>query len=225
MQNALNFGVIYENWPLLLHGAWLTMQMTIISVVLGTVIAAVGAYQVVYGSVWIRGLWNVYVEIVRNTPLLAQLFLIFFGLPALGVKMSADVGAIVALTFNFAAYAVEILRAGIESIAKGQIEAGTALALTRAQIYRLIILKPALATIYPALTSQCVLVLLGSAIISTISADDLSSVAASLQSSSFRSFEVYIAVTILYFLSAMLLQAALDLLGRRAFPFIRAGAR
>lgn len=219
MNYSLDFNSVFARSDELLYGAWLTLVITLVSLVIGVVIAAIGAYQLTNGSRWTQRIWSAYIEIVRNTPLLAQLFLIFFGLPTLGIKMSANMAAVVALSFNFAAYAAEIIRSGVDSIPAGQTEAGKALGLRNGQIFFRIILKPALATIYPALAAQCVLVLLGSAIISTISANDLSSIAAIIQSATFRPFEVYFAVTVIYLVMALALQGCLDLLGRVAFPF------
>ncbi|WP_457093269.1 amino acid ABC transporter permease [Microvirga sp. P5_D2] len=219
MSYSFDFNSVLTRSDELLYGAWLTLAITMISLVIGVVIAALGAYQLTNGSRWTQRIWGAYIEIVRNTPLLAQLFLIFFGLPALGVRLDANVAAVVALSFNFAAYAAEIIRSGVESIPAGQAEAGKALGLNGRQVFFRVILKPALATIYPALAAQCVLVLLGSAVISTISATDLSSSAAVIQAATFRPFEVYFVVTAIYLVMALGLQGSLDLLGRVAFPF------
>lgn len=115
------------------------------------------------------------------------------------------------MVVNLGAYATEIIRAGIEAIPKGQIEAGLALNLKRWEIFRFVILKPALKTIYPALTSQFILLMLSSAVVSVISADDLTSVAANIQSETFRSFEVYIVVAAIYLLLSLAFNALFKL--------------
>jgi len=107
------------------------------------------------------------------------------------------------MVINLGAYATEIIRAGIEAIPKGQVEAGLALNLKAHQVFRYIVLKPALKAIYPALTSQFILLMLSSAVVSAISADDLTSVAANLQSQTFRSFEIYIVVAAIYLALAL----------------------
>ncbi len=119
------------------------------------------------------------------------------------------------MVVNLGAYATEIIRAGIESIPKGQIEAGLALNLKHHQIFRLIILKPALRAIFPALTSQFILLMLSSSVVSVISADDLTSVAANLQSQTFRSFEIYIVVTLIYLALALSFSALFKLVHRQ----------
>src|SRR5690606_7476959 len=115
---------------------------------------------------------QVYIELIRNTPFLVQLFFFFFALPAVGVRWSPYTAALVAMTVNLGAYATEIVRAGIEAIPRGQIEAGLALNLTRVEIFRFVVLKPALRAIYPALTSQFILLMLASSVVSVISAED-----------------------------------------------------
>jgi polar amino acid transport system permease protein len=129
------------------------------------------------------------------------------------LRWSAHTAALTAMVVNLGAYATEIIRAGIESIPKGQIEAGLALNLKHYEIFRFVILKPALRAIYPALTSQFILLMLSSAVVSAISADDLTSVAANLQSQTFRSFEIYIVVTAIY----LLLSLSFSVLFRAAY--------
>ena len=147
-----------------------------------------------------------------------QLFF-FFALPAIGLRWSPYTAALTAMVINLGAYATEIIRAGIESIPKGQIEAGLALNLKHHQIFRLIILKPALRAIFPALTSQFILLMLSSAVVSVISADDLTSVAANLQSQTFRSFEIYIVVALIYLALAMAFQSLFRLAYRRFLTY------
>ena len=131
---------------------------------------------------------QVYIEIIRNTPFLVQLFFVYFGLPTLGIRLPAGQAALIALTINIGAYATEIVRAGVESITKGQIEAGRSLGLSGVQIFIYVILKPALMTVYPALTSQFILFMLNSAVISVISAQELAYQAKFLQSRTFQKF-------------------------------------
>jgi polar amino acid transport system permease protein len=162
---------------------------------------------------------NAYIELIRNTPFLVQLFFFFFALPALGLRWSAYTAALIAMVINLGAYATEIIRAGIESIPKGQIEAGLALNLKRYEIFRFVILKPALRAVYPALTSQFILLMLSSAVVSAISAEDLTSVAANLQSQTFRSFEIYIVVAGIYLLLALSFSALFRVIFRLSLNY------
>jgi len=158
------------------------------------------------------------VEVIRNTPFIVQLFFIFFGLPAMGVKLTEAEAAFIAMVVNLAAYSSEIIRAGIEAVPKGLIEAGETLAMSRWQVFRHVVLKPAFMKVYPALSSQIVIVMLGSAVVSQISAEDLTYAANFVQSRNFRAFEVYLVAATLYLMLAIALRAILRGIGRAMFP-------
>ncbi|WP_198972299.1 amino acid ABC transporter permease [Xylophilus sp. ASV27] len=198
MHYTFQFGDVFAAWPLLLKGAWTTIELSFMAMVLGLGVAVLCAWGKTAGPRPLRFAINAYIELIRNTPFLVQLFFFFFALPALGLRWTPHTAALTAMVVNLGAYATEIIRAGIESIPKGQIEAGLALNLKRWEIFRFVIIKPALRAIYPALTSQFILLMLSSAVVSVISADDLTSVAANLQSQTFRSFEIYIVVAAIY---------------------------
>ncbi|GAB2478509.1 MAG: amino acid ABC transporter permease [Comamonas sp.] len=211
MTYQFQFDQVLAAWPQLLHGTWITIQLSLTATVLGLGVAIACAWGKTSGPGWLRFVINAYIELIRNTPFLVQLFFFFFALPAIGLRWTPHTAALVAMVVNLGAYATEIIRAGIEAIPKGQIEAGLALNLKRWEIFRFIILKPALKTIYPALTSQFILLMLSSAVVSVISADDLTSVAANIQSETFRSFEVYIVVAAIYLLLSLLFNALFKL--------------
>jgi len=213
------FDAVFAAWPLLLKGTWITIQLSLSSMVIGLFVAVLGAWGKTSGPAPLRWLINLYIELIRNTPFLVQLFFFFFALPSIGVRWSPYTAALTAMVVNLSAYVIEIIRAGIESIPKGQVEAGLALNLKRWEIFRFVILKPALRAIYPALTSQFILLMLSSAVVSVISADDLTSVAANLQSQTFRSFEIYIVVAAIYLLLAMAFSAGFKLLYARVFHY------
>jgi polar amino acid transport system permease protein len=158
-----------------------------------------------------------FVEVIRNTPFLVQIYFIFFALPLAGVLLNPTITAIIALGLNGGAYAIEIIRGGVQSIDRGQIEAGLALGLRKAVVFRTIVLKPALRAIYPSLTSQFVLLTLTTSIASAISAYELTSVAKRIESDSFRSFEVYGTITLLYLAMSWLVMLVLKAIGARAF--------
>ena len=162
-------------------------------------------------------LWTGYVELIRNTPFIIQLFFIFFGLPQLGLHFSADSAAVLALIINLGAYNTEIVRAGLAVTSPGQWEAARCLGLTRRQTYIHVVLPSAIRKIYPALVGQCVLVMLGSAVISQISCEDLTYAASYVQSVTFRSFECYIVSTVLYLLLALFMKHVLLALSRLWF--------
>jgi len=212
---TFQFGDVFAAWPLLVRGTWITIQLSAEAMLLGLLVAILCAWGKTAGPRPLRWLINAYIELIRNTPFLVQLFFFYFALPALGVRWSAHTAALAAMVVNLGAYATEIIRAGIESIPKGQIEAGLALNLNAVDIFRFVILKPALRAIYPALTSQFILLMLASSVVSAISADDLTSVAANLQSQTFRSFEIYIVVAVIYLVLSLLFSALFRLIQRR----------
>jgi polar amino acid transport system permease protein len=213
MTYVFQFGVLTQYREQILAGLWLTVEISAISIAFGT---ALGIVLAVLRSVAGRGLRvavDTYVELIRNTPFLVQLFLIYFGLPAAGLRVGAVTAALIGMTVNLAAYSTEIIRSGIEAVHKSQIEAGEALGFTQLQVYRHVVLVPALQKVYPALCSQFVLMMLASSICSAISTGELTAAASFVQSQSYRSFEVYLAVTGIYLVLALALRGLLALLG------------
>jgi polar amino acid transport system permease protein len=203
MPYSFNFGVLADNFPLILWGAWLTVLISAKAMLGGLLIGIAGAFLKTSGGRLVRLPIDAFVEIVRNTPLLAQLFLLFFALPQIGVRLTPETAGVLGLSLNCGAYLIEIIRAGIQSISHGQIEAGLSLGLTRFRIFRLIILVPALQAVYPALASQFIILLLSSSIVSSISVTELTSTAAVLQMSTFRAFEIYFGITLIYLVLSM----------------------
>jgi polar amino acid transport system permease protein len=212
-----DFLAVLEYWPLLVRGAVLTLVLTFIAIVLGTVVGVAGAYIRSARVPILSAVVAAYVELIRNTPFIIQLFFVFFGLPSLGLKISAVEAALLAMTLNLGAYAVEIVRAGIESIGRGQIEAGEALGMTRFQIFLHVVLLPALRNVYPSLVSQFVILMLGSSVASQISAEELTFAGNFIQSRDFRSFEVYFIISAIYLVFAFALRRAFGVVGRFAF--------
>jgi polar amino acid transport system permease protein len=145
------------------------------------------------------------------------LFIVFFGLPSAGLRLDAMPAAMIALTINLGAYATEIIRAGIEAVPRAQIEAGRSLGLSGVQVFRHVVLMPALRIVYPALTAQFVLVMLATSIVSQISAPDLFHVASIIQSRTFRDFEIYAIVAAIYLALALALKFVFAAVGHLAF--------
>src|SRR4249920_1565486 len=193
-----DFSLLLERWPDFLNGAWLTIQLTVLSISLGFVVGTLCAVARVYGGRPLRLLIGFYVELIRNTPLLVQIFIVYFGLSSLGLKLSAETSAVIALVVNMGAYTTEIMRAGIQSIHRTQLEAADCLGLTRLQTILHVVLLPAMERVYPSLASQGVLLMLASSITSQISAEELTATANLVQSDTYRSFEVYMIVAVVY---------------------------
>lgn len=221
MSYEFDFSFLSEYWPELLRGLWLTVRLSVITIVLGFVVGTVLAIGRTSSKVWVRRVCGVYVEVIRNTPLLVQMFLVYFGLSSIGLRLSADFCAILAIVINISAYTCEIMRAGIESIRKGQVEAAECLGMTRLQALLMIILPPATERVYPALTSQFILIMLTTSVVSQISAEELTSIAARIDSTTFRSFEIYLIVAALYIALAVAVRGVFWLTGRLVFPRLR----
>jgi polar amino acid transport system permease protein len=198
------FGDVFASWDELAVGALHTLVLSGIAMAIGMVVSVAGALGKTSGPSWLRRLIDAYIELIRNTPFLVQIFMIFFGLPSAGIRLTADQAALLALVVNVSAYGIEIIRAGIESITKGQIEAGKALGLRPLQVFRHVVLKPAIQAIYPSLTSQFILLMLNSSVCSAIAANELTAAAGDIQSRNFRSFEVYFVVTCMYFVMSLI---------------------
>jgi len=214
-----NFAPVFASMDKLLLGAWQTIELSVAAMVLGLVVSIVCAWGKTSGSKPVRFVIDAYIEIIRNTPFLVQIFFIFFGLPSAGLRLSPNSAALLALVVNFGAYGTEIIRAGIESIHKGQVEAGTALGLSRLQVFRYIIMKPALRTVYPSLTSQFIYLMLTSSVVSVISANELAAAGNDLQSATFASFEVYIVITLMYLVMSIGFSAVFSLIEKLAFKY------
>jgi len=202
---------------MLARGVAVTLWLTAVSTVLGGIVGVAGASISVAGPRWARTLIATYVELIRNTPFLVQLFFVFFGLPGLGIHINEMQAAVLAMTVNLGAYATEIVRAGIDSIPRGQVQAAQALGLQGRQVFRHVVLPQALANVFPSLLSQVLIVMLGSAVVSQISVPDLTSAADFIQSRNFRSFESYLIVTVTYLFLSIVLRQLLNRLGRGLF--------
>lgn len=211
----MDFLPVLANWPMLLKGLVLTVVLTGIALPLGMLLGVACAWARLHGGPLLRTVVASYVEAFRNTPFIIQLFFLFFGLPSLGLRMSPETASILAMTLNLGAYACEQVRAGIEATPRGQIEAAQCLALNRWQIFTRVVLPPSLGRVWPALTGQMIIVMLGSAVCSQISTEEISYAANLISSRTFRSFESYIVVTLSYLLLAVLLRQALNWLGPR----------
>jgi polar amino acid transport system permease protein len=218
MRYQFDFSALIPYWQSFLEGALTTVEMTAVAVVIGLVIGVLCAIARRSSYAWLRLVVGTYIEIVRNTPFIVQIFFIFFGLSSIGITMPVFFASVFAMVINVGAYTAEIVRAGMEAVHPSQIEAAEALGLSRFQIYRDIILMPAIERVYPALTSQFILMMLSTSITSQISAEELTGVANNIQSYTFRSFETYIVIAILYLMITYLLRIGLHLVALGIFP-------
>lgn len=222
----LRFFEIYrsaEYMALLLEGAGLSMALSVAGGLIGFVFAVLLAASRHFSIPLLGFLAAAYVDFIRNTPLIVQLFFVAFGLPLLvGYSWPFWAHACLALILNFSAYFAEILRAGLGSISAGQSEAARALGLGQLQTFRKIILPQAVAKMYPSLNSQFIFLFLTTGIIAQIGVRDLTYAGLFIDSRTFRSFEVFITLTVIYVAIALAFKFALQQLHRHAFKWVDA---
>jgi polar amino acid transport system permease protein len=214
---VFQFRLVFQELPSLLEGAVTTLHLSLLTLLLSLVVGTAGALCRLSGVRWLRrpAIW--YVEIVRNTPLLVQLFFIYFGLGQLSIDVPNYLAALIGLVLNNGAYLTEIVRAGIEAIPKGQHDASVSLGMTYWQRMRHVIFPQAFRVIYPPLGNQFIGIILFSSLVSIIAVEDLALRGKMIISRNFRSFETYIVVTVMYVAMTLTISAALKLLGRRMF--------
>lgn len=176
----------------------MTVQLTIISVSIGVIIGIFGGIARVSKNPILFIPSTIYVEVIRGTPLLAQLFIVYFGLPSLGINLSPFTAAVIAMGINSGAYVTEIFRGGIQSIERGQMEAARSLGLSYLQAMRYIILPQAFRRILPPLGNEFIAMLKDSSLASTIAIAELMRVGREITSRTFRSFEVLTVVALMY---------------------------
>lgn len=217
MRIELDFAAVWVDWPMLLEGAAWTVGLTAVSAVLGVLLGVACAWVRHEGPTWLRWPVAAYVELIRNTPFIVQLFFVFFGLPVLGLRLSPEVSSVLAMVINLGAYSTEIVRAGLRATPRGQLDAASSLALNRWQTLLHVVLPPALQRVWPALNSQIIIVMLGSAVCGQISTPELSHAANLIQSRNFRAFEAFIIASGIYLLLAMLTRRLIDAVGQRIF--------
>lgn len=196
-------------------GAATTLYLLVVAGTLGTICSIVGALCRRSRFRPLRLFVAAYVEVIRNSPFLAQLFLIFFALPGFGIRLDPIPAAILALTINFAGYGTEIVGAGIDAVPPGQKEAARSLGLTPRNVFILVVFPQAVKAIYPAYASQLVILLLETAVVSQISVRELTHEGDLLQIQTFRTFETYLFITVIYLFMSVVLMNLLNVAGRK----------
>lgn len=194
-----NLGLIFDSFPLLLIGAGVTVQITLLSVLVGVLIGLfVGIARISSFKIF-RVLGAIYVDFFRGTPLLVQIFLIYFAIPAItGQRMDPFVAAISACGINSGAYVAEIFRAGIQSIDKGQMEAGRSLGMTWIQTMRFVIIPQAFKRVIPPLGNEFIALLKDSSLVSVIGFEELTRRGQLIIAKTYGSLEIWLSVAIIY---------------------------
>ncbi|XEQ98166.1 Glutamine transport system permease protein GlnP [Sporomusa paucivorans] len=211
-----DFNLIVDSFPLLLMGAGVTVQITALSVGFGLLIGMfVGIARL--STLWpVKMLAAIYVDFIRGTPLLVQIFLIYFALPLLvGQRIDPFIAAITACSVNSGAYVAEIFRSGIQSIDKGQTEAGRSLGMTWAQTMRYIILPQAFKRIIPPLGNEFIAMLKDSSLVSVIGFEELTRRGQLIIARTYGSFEIWLTVAFIYLIMTFTISRLVDYLERR----------
>ncbi|KOS54659.1 amino acid ABC transporter permease [Rhodococcus rhodochrous] len=201
----LYFGDLIPYSEELLRGLGISVAITAAAVVLGGLVGIIVYAGRASHLRAPRLLASSYIEVVRNTPLLLQLYLVYFALPSLGIDLDPITAGIVALSVNNSAYVAEIYRAGFEAIPKGLTEAASALGLSGRTTFVHVRLVPALRTVLPALTNQVILLFLASSVASIIAVPELMHVMMGITTTTFRTIETFVVGGILYFAVAFVL--------------------
>jgi len=211
----LRFFEIYRSEEfvnLLIEGILVSTGLTITAGIFGFIIAFILAAVIYWKIFALSFISTCYVDFIRNTPLIVQLFFITFGLPALiGYVWPFWCHAMLALTINFSGYFAEILRSGYESIPRGQLEAASALNLNKKIIFKKIILPQTIIKMFPSLSSQFIFIFLTTGVISEIGVTELTHAGLFIDSRTFRSFEIFIVLTILYIILSLIYKSTLEL--------------
>lgn len=198
MQYEISWEVVASSVPLLARGVVATLELAAASVAIGLAIGVLGAAARVSCVGALRRITAAYVEVIRNTPMLVQLYFIFYGLPRLGVRFDSDLTALIALSLYCGAYVVEIVRAGIEAVDRGQIEAARALGLGEGSVFGRVVLPQALRTGLPAIGGQVIVMLKLSSLASVIGAVELTYLVVDVVAQTYRSFELYAMAGLVY---------------------------
>jgi len=201
--------------PFILAGAGLTIIICAGSIVLATGLALVGAIARLSPNPIIYSVASLYVSIVRGTPLLVQIFFIYFALPQLGIVLPALPAGIIALGFNYGAYMTEIFRAGIQAVPRGQREAAEALAMPEGLVMRRIVMPQAIRIVVPAIGNEFIAMIKDSALVSTISVTELLWRASSVGNQNFRTLETLLIAALVYWLLTMVFSLFQERLERR----------
>ena len=190
---------LYTFLPTLLTGAFTTVYLSVISMTLAIMLGLAISISRLYGPRPVRFLAAAYVEIYRGTPLLIQLYIIYYGLPNLGIAITPVAAAIMGLAMNYAAYEAEIYRAGIEAIPKGQMEAALSLGMTRGLAVRRVILPQAARIALPPVTNDFIALFKDSSLVSVIAMVELTKTYSILSATTLRFFELGLITALLYF--------------------------
>jgi His/Glu/Gln/Arg/opine family amino acid ABC transporter permease subunit len=212
-----DLGLIVDSVPFLLRGAVYTVQVSVLAIAFGLVLGWLFGLAAVSGVAALRAVTGCYVQFIRGTPLLVQIFLIYFGLPVLGLNLPAYWCGVIALGLNSGGFQAEIVRAGIESIDRGQTEAARSIGMSRFQTLVFILVPQTIRRVIPPLTNELITLVKSSSLLSAIAALELTHAGQLIIARTFAPFEIYAAVALIYLVMVNVLSRASALLEKRVF--------
>jgi polar amino acid transport system permease protein len=211
----LDYSVILSKLPILLDGCWVTLEISFFSLLLGMIFGIAGALCRISSNPLLTSIAFFYVWIIRGTPVMVQLFILYFGLPQLGIKLSSMTAGILGLAINTGAYITEIIRAGIQAVDKGQMEAALSVGMNYRQAMVRIIGPQATKICIPPLVNQFIMTLKNSSIASLVTITELFRTGEQIIYTTFRSFEVYTIIAVLYLIMNSVFMIIADNLEKR----------
>lgn len=211
----LDFSVVLTKIPILLEGCVVTLQISFFALLLGMIFGVAGALCRISSNRALNSLAFMYVWVIRGTPVMVQLFILYFGLPQLGIKLPSMVAGVLGLAINTGAYVTEIIRAGIQAVDKGQMEAALSVGMSFRQAMVRIIGPQATKICIPPLVNQFIMTLKNSSIASLVTITELFRTGEQIIYTTFRSFEVYTAVAVLYLIMNSVFMVIADRLERK----------
>ncbi|GHF55649.1 polar amino acid transport system permease protein [Deinococcus metalli] len=212
----MDFNLIWQNLPYLFQGAAMTVKITALSLVFGVLLGTLVALARLSPLRWLSALALAYIELIRGTPMLVQIFLIFFGLPQLlQHPINEFLAGVIAFSINSSAYVAEIVRSGIQSIARGQTEASLSLGFTPTDTLRYIVLPQAFRRVVPPLVNEAISLLKNSSLLSAIAIVELTRAAQLVSSRTFRPFEMFLAISVMYLIMTLSLSFVANRIEKR----------
>ena len=201
--------------PFILGGTWITVLLSVTSIILATGLAIMGAIGRISRNPYLNGIASLYVSLVRGTPLLVQIFFVYYALPQFGVILPSIVAGIVALSFNYGAYMTEIFRAGIQAVPRGQREAAESLGMPEQLVMRRIVLPQAFRIVIPAIGNDFVSMIKDSALVSTIAVQELLWRSQTVGTRFFRTLETLLIAAAIYWVLTIVFSSFQERLERR----------
>ncbi|RII33793.1 amino acid ABC transporter permease [Clostridium chromiireducens] len=211
----IDWNFVVTNLPLYEKAAWLTLKLAFAGIILSLVIGLLCSIILYFKVKVLDIIVQAYIELSRNTPLLVQIFFLYFGLPKLGIKMSESTCAIIGLAFLGGSYMAEAFRGGVEAVSKTQVESGVSIGLSNTQLIRYVIIPQAFSVSMPSISANCIFLLKETSILGAISIMDLTNLTKDLIGMYYKTFESLALLVSIYLIMILPLSVMLSWLERK----------